>query len=221
MWVWNKAAIPPCTTNLLKVVICVGGVTNDDDVVNVRKVHANHQDVGRDDDSTTIRSPHQVSCLGVVIWPVECVVCSELFASNINWGIELLPEVRENTETIPDACTENEDLLLLHGIDDPSKVRKLPVLDTVAEDAKEELDFRSVVGPLYHVIIIPKADKAGDPFGLFTRKQRRCHCNHDQAQLKAGAHELDLEVGLSEAATPCIEKVCFIDREQTDPFAEA
>ena len=83
----------------------------------------------------------------------------------------------------------------------------------MAEDTKEELDFWSAVRPLHRVMIFSKADKVADPFGLFTGKQRGCHRNHDQARLKAGTHELNLEVGVSEAVAPCIEEVRLVDRE--------
>ena len=95
---------------------------------------------------------------------------------NSNKVTELFPEVGEDTEAIPDTRTENDDLLLLHVTDDdPPKAKKLPVLDTVAKDAEEELYFRSAVGPLHRVMVVLKADKVADSICLFTRKQRSCH----------------------------------------------
>ena len=73
-------------------------------------------------------------------------------------------------ETIPDSHIENDDLLLLHVVNDPTKVGKLPVLDTMAKDVEEELDFRLVIGLLHHVMMILQANKVADSFCLFARK---------------------------------------------------
>ena len=88
-------------------------------------------------------------------------VHSDLLTLNSDGGIKLFPEVREGSEAVLDACKEDDNLLLSHAlnsslplnlrldsslvIDDLSKVGKLRALDTVAEDAEEELDLRSAV----------------------------------------------------------------------------
>ena len=176
-------------------------MTNNDDLVDVQKVHTNHQDISRNDDSTAIAFSHQLSSLEVVIRPVERVIHSNLLTSDGMRGIKLFPEIRKDVEAVLDARTENDDFLPLDVIDDPSKVRKFPVLNTMAEGAEEELNLWSAVRPL-HCVITLKANKLADPFSLFTREQCRRHRNHDQGGLEACSHELDLKVSLSKAVSP-------------------
>ena len=142
-------------------------MTYNEDIVNVQKVHIDHQDISCNDDLITTRFPHQSSCLKVVIQPVECIVHSNLLLLNSNGQIKLIPKVREDTEAIPDACTEED--LFLHVVNHPPKVRKVPVLNTMAEDMEEELDLWSMVELLYCVVMVLKADKLVDLFSLFSR----------------------------------------------------
>ena len=83
-------------------------------------------------------------------------------------------------ETVPDARAEDDDLLSLHVVDDPSKVRELPVLYSVAEDAKQELDLRPPVGPL-HSVVVSESNKLADSIGLVAREQSGCHRDCDRA----------------------------------------
>ena len=61
-------------SNLLKVVVCVGRVTDDDDIVDVGEVNSNHEDISGNDDSATVLFAHELSCLEVVVWPVQGIV---------------------------------------------------------------------------------------------------------------------------------------------------
>ena len=96
--------------------------------------------------------------------------------SNSDKVTELFPEIEDTREAIPDHTRAENDDLLSHVIDDdPPKVRKLPVLDTVTKNAEAELDFRSAVVPLHRVVVVLKVDKVAGSVRLFTRKQRSCH----------------------------------------------
>ena len=90
MWALDKGAIPSCPPDLLKVVVHIGGMTNDNDIVDIWKVHANHQYIHHNDDSTTVRFLHQRLCFEVVIWPVEHIVCPELLTLNSDRETEFL-----------------------------------------------------------------------------------------------------------------------------------
>ena len=72
--VGDESVIPPCMSDLLDVVICVGRVTDDDDVVDVGEVNSDHEDIGGDDDLATILFLHEFSCLEVVVWPVQGII---------------------------------------------------------------------------------------------------------------------------------------------------
>jgi len=116
----------------------------------------------------SVGPPHQLSCLEVVIRPVERIVHPDLLSSNSYRGIKLTPEIREDAEAFPNARAENDDLLLSHVINHPPKVRKVSVLDAMAEGTEEELDLWSAIRPLHRVVMVSKADKVADPFGLIS-----------------------------------------------------
>ena len=95
-------------------------------------------------------------------------------------GLELCPKVGVDSKTIPDACAEDDRLLLLHVVNNPSKVGELPTLNAVTEDMEQKLDLWPSVGSLYGVIV-SEPNKLANPISLVTRKQSGQHCDHDQA----------------------------------------
>ena len=77
-------------------------------------------------------------------------------------------------------CAEDDQLLSLHVINNPSKVGELPTLDAVTEDTEQKLDLRLLVGSLYGVIV-SEPNKLANLTSLVTRKQSGRHCDRDQA----------------------------------------
>jgi hypothetical protein len=150
----------------LKIVVHIGGMTDYNHIVDIWEVNTNHQDIGCDDDPATIRLAHQLSSLEVIIWPVKCVIHPDLTSTKGGRGIELPPEIGEDPEAIADRGAENDGLLMSHVVDDPLKVRKLPTVDPMAEDAEKELDLWSSVRPSYCVVVVLKANKLADALGL-------------------------------------------------------
>ena len=178
--VWNESVISPRASDFLNVVVGVGGGTNDNNIIDIRKVNSNHEDIGCNDDTAAIAFSHKLPCPEVVVWPVQGVVHPQLSTPDAGERVELPPEVGVDSEAFPDTRAKDYDLLLPHLIDNPSEVRELPALNSVAEGAKEELDFWPSVRPS-HGVVVPEPNKLADSFGLVTREQRGCHRNRNCA----------------------------------------
>jgi len=206
--VGDKGAISPHPSDLLKVVVSVRRVTDDDDIINIREVNSDHEDVGGNDDPAAVLFPHELPCPKVVVRPVQRIIHPQLFTSDTQGGIKLPPEVGVDPKATPDACAKDDYLLSLHIIDNPSKVGEFPVLDLTAEDVKE-LDFRSPVRPPDGMVVL-ESNKVANSIGSVARKQRGCHRNRDQVRLEACAYILDLLIGLAETVPPGIEQVVFV-----------
>ena len=173
-WVRNEGVISSRASDLLDVIVWVRRLANNDDVVDIREVDPNHEDVCGNDYSTPIWTPHELPCLMIVLWPVQGVIHPELLTSDAGMRVELPTEVGVYTETIPYARTEYDRLLLSHVINNPSEMWKLPAFDTVAEHTEEELDLWPSVGSPHGVVIL-ESDELADTIGLVTGKQ---HCRH-------------------------------------------
>jgi hypothetical protein len=171
-------AVSPRTPNLLKIVVGVRRVANDDDIADIGKINAHHEDISGDDYSAAILFPHELLCPEVVVRPVQGIICPQLLALYAEGRIELAPEVREDLKPIPDAHTKDDYLLSSHVVDNPLKVGKLPVLDAMAEDTEEELDLWLLVRPPYDVVV-SESDELTNSISLAAREQCGCHRNRD------------------------------------------
>jgi len=74
----------------------------------------------------------------------------------------------EDTKALLDACAKDY-LLSSHVVNNPSKVRELPSIDSMAECADEELDLWPLVGSLYGVVIL-ESDELANSICLVARK---------------------------------------------------
>ena len=72
-------------------------------------------------------------------------------------------------ETLPDARAEDDDLLSLDVVDDPSEVREVPTLNAMAEHTEQELDLWPSVRPS-HGMVVSKSNKLANLVGLIARK---------------------------------------------------
>lgn len=144
-------------------------VTDDDDVVDIGKIDADHEDISGDDDSAAILLPHELPSPGVIVRPVQGTVCPQLFIPDSERRIKLLPKVGEDPKAIPYARAEDDCLLSLDLFNDPPEVGKLPILDAVAKDVEEELDLWPSVR-LPDGVIVSETNKLANSIGLAAGK---------------------------------------------------
>jgi len=161
--------IPTRTSDLLKIVVGVGRVADNDDIVDIREIDAHHEDISGDDDTAAIWFPHEFPGSEVIVVPVQRVIHPQLLRPDTKRRIKLPPEVTEDPKPVPDACAEDNYLLSLHVFDDPLKVRELLTLNAMAENAEEELDFWPSVRPP-HGMIVSESDELADLIGLISRE---------------------------------------------------
>ena len=84
--VGDEGTISPCTSNLLDVVVGVGRVADNDDIINIGEVDSNHEDIGSDNDPAAVLFPHEPPRPKAVVWPVQGAAHPQLFTPDAGGG---------------------------------------------------------------------------------------------------------------------------------------